>query len=314
MEERKKIVVICGPTASGKTKLSLLLAKKFNGEIISADSMQVYKGLDIGTAKVSLEEQQEAKHHLVDFLPPSQKYNVEIFTRLAAEKIMEISSEEKLPIIAGGTGLYIESLVNGITFTDQNDTSEIRKELAEALKEKGGQYMYNLLESIDGDYAKNVHPNNTVRVLRALELYKATGKTMTQQLENSHPIKKPYDELLIGISYISRENLYDNINKRVDSMISQGLLKEARYVYDNRNEFKNSAAAIGYKEFFPFFEQLQSLEACTEKLKQSSRNYAKRQLTWFNRMKNINWVYVDGTENYIEKALQLTENFVGGNN
>ena len=191
MEERKKIVVICGPTASGKTGLSLVLAKQFNGEIISADSMQVYKKLDIGTAKATEEEQSVAPHHLVDFLQPDEPYNVEIFTRLAKDKINEISGRNKLPIIAGGTGLYIESLVNGITFTDQPEDKSVRNMLENQLKENGKEWLYAQLVEIDPAYAANVHPNNAVRVIRALEIYHTTGVTMTQQIAASKPKEKP---------------------------------------------------------------------------------------------------------------------------
>jgi len=312
LEERKKIVVICGPTASGKTGLSLILAEKFNGEIISADSMQVYKNLDIGTAKATKEEQAVAKHHLVDFLEPDQPYNVEIFTRLAREKIEEISARGTLPIIAGGTGLYIESLVNGITFTDQPEGKAVRNLLEKQLEEKGKEWMYNQLVQIDPEYAATVHPNNAVRVVRALEIYHTTGVTMTQQIAASQPKEKPYDVLFLATGFKERSKLYENIEKRVDVMVEQGVLKEAEYVYKNKEKFINSAAAIGYKEFFPYFEGTQSLKECTDELKKASRHYAKRQLTWFNRMSNINWLYVDGAEDYKEKATKLTENFLNG--
>lgn len=312
MEERKKIVVICGPTASGKTGLSLILAEKFNGEIISADSMQVYKNLDIGTAKATKEEQAVAKHHLVDFLEPDQPYNVEIFTRLAREKIEEISARGTLPIIAGGTGLYIESLVNGITFTDQPEGKAVRNLLEKQLEEKGKEWMYNQLVQIDPEYAATVHPNNAVRVVRALEIYHTTGVTMTQQIAASQPKEKPYDVLFLATGFKERSKLYENIEKRVDVMVEQGVLKEAEYVYKNKEKFINSAAAIGYKEFFSYFEGTQSLKECTDELKKASRHYAKRQLTWFNRMSNINWLYVDGAEDYKEKATKLTENFLNG--
>ena len=313
MEERKKIVVICGPTASGKTGLSLSLGKRFSGEIISADSMQVYKNLDVGTAKATKEEQSVAPHHLVDFLEPDEPYNVEIFTRLAKEKISEISSRNKLPFVVGGTGLYIESLKNGITFTEQTSDKTVRKQLETQLEQCGKDYMYNKLVEIDPEYAASVHPNNAIRVMRALEIYYATGVTMTQQIANSRPQQKPYDALLIAITFKDRDKLYENINKRVDIMVENGVLAEAEYVYKNRDKFVNSAAAIGYKEFFPYFEGTQALAECIDTLKTSSRHYAKRQLTWFNRMKDINWVYVDGEHDYVQQAISLTENFLNGN-
>lgn len=310
MEERKKIIVICGPTASGKTGLSLVLADRFDGEIISADSMQVYKNLDIGTAKATKEEQSKAKHHLVDFLEPDEPYNVELFTRLAKEKIEDISGRGKLPIIAGGTGLYIESLVNGISFTDQPTDKTVRAELEKQLAEHGKEYMYQQLVDIDPEYAAGVHQNNTVRVIRALEIYYTTGVTMTQQIAASKPKEKPYDVLFLATGFKDRGKLYENIEKRVDIMVDSGVLAEAEYVYKNKGTFVNSAAAIGYKEFFPYFEGTQTLQQCVDELKKASRHYAKRQLTWFNRMENINWLYVDGEEDYKHTALTLTESFL----
>ncbi len=309
MEDKKKIIVVCGPTASGKTGLSILLAQQFNGEIISADSMQIYKNLDIGTAKATNEEQALATHHLVDIMEPEQPYNVQLFCSMAKEKIDEITSRGKLPIIAGGTGLYIESLINGIQFSEQEDNSRIKAQLQAELAEKGAEYMYNQLVEIDTDYAATVHPNNTVRVLRGIEIYRLTGKTMSRQLEDSKPAEKPYDCLLLGLNFSDRAKLYDNINHRVDLMMEQGILPEAEYVFKNKDVFKTSAAAIGYKEFFPYFTGESNLENCVEKLKQASRNYAKRQLTWFNRMKDINWLLID-KEDYKAGAIRLTGEFL----
>ena len=310
MADKKKIVVICGPTASGKTGLSLLLAQKFNGEIISADSMQVYRKLDIGTAKATPREQSVAPHHLVDILEPDQPYNVLQFVEMAAAAIDDITARGKLPVIAGGTGLYIESLINGIKFSDQPDNSRIKAELQQQLAEFGNEYMYNILKEIDPDYAQTVHPNNYVRVLRAIEIYRLTGHNMTWQLKNSRPAEKPYDVLLLGLKFEDRQKLYDNINYRVDIMMEEGILPEAEYVYNNRDSFKTCVSAIGYKEFFPYFDKESSLDECIDKLKQASRNYAKRQLTWFNRMKEINWLLID-KENYKEKAVEITEKFLG---
>lgn len=314
MEERKKIVVICGPTASGKTGLSIVLANRFNGEIISADSMQVYKNLDVGTAKATIEEQSAAKHHLVDFLQPCEEYNVEIFTRKAKEKIEEICGENKLPFIVGGTGLYIESLVNGITFTEQKSDKTVKNNLEKLLAENGKDWLYEKLVEIDPQYAKSVHPNNYVRVIRALEIFYTTGITMSQQIANSKPVQKPYDYLIIGLNFKERAKLYQNIDKRVDIMVQQGVLQEAEYVYKNKNTFINSSAAIGYKEFFPYFENEQSLQECIDVLKKSSRHYAKRQLTWFNRMKDVNWIYLDEDYNYKEKAISMVKEFLDGKN
>ncbi len=311
MADKKKIVVVCGPTASGKTGLSILLAQKFNGEIISADSMQIYKKLDVGTAKATPEEQSMAAHHLIDIMEPEQPYNVQIFCEMAKEKIDEITARGKVPIIAGGTGLYIESLINGIQFSQQEDNTRLKARLKTELEEKGAEYMYSQLESIDPEYARTVHPNNTVRVLRAIEIYRLTGKNMTYQLNNSRPAEKPYEYLILGLKYEDRAKLYENINIRVDKMLESNVLEEARYVFDNKDRFKTCVSAIGYKEFFPYFENVATVEECSHKLKQASRNYAKRQLTWFNRMKDINWLYIDKGD-YKAEAIMLTYKFLNG--
>ncbi len=308
MADKKKIIVICGPTASGKTGLSLFIADKFNGEIISADSMQIYRKLDIGTAKATKEEQSVAPHHLVDIMEPDQPYNVQMFVEMASKSINDISLRGKLPIITGGTGLYIESLINGIKFSDQPDNAHIKRQLRQELAENGKEYMYNILACIDPEYAKTVHPNNTVRVLRAIEIYRLTGHNMTWQLANSRPSEKPYDVLILGLNHSERQKLYDNINLRVDIMMKEGLLAEAEYVYKNKAVFKTCTSAIGYKEFFPYFDGISSLDECVDKLKQASRNYAKRQLTWFNRMADVNWLYID--EDYKSKAADMVKDFL----
>lgn len=310
MEGKQKIVVVCGPTASGKTGLSIELAKMFDGEIISADSMQIYRGLDIGTAKATREEQSQAVHHLVDIMEPDEPYSVNSFITMASDKVKDISMRKKLPVIAGGTGLYIESFLNGIHFSDQPDNEEMKHILRQELEENGIDYMYSILKSIDPEYAETVHPNNTTRVLRAIEIYRLTGHNMTYQRQNSRPSESPYDYLIIGLTNHDRQKLYDNINRRVDTMMSQGLLNEAEYVWKNKDRFKTCTAAIGYKEFFPYFENVDSLDNCVEKLKQASRNYAKRQLTWFNRMKEVKWLYIDEPD-YREQAVLLTKKFLG---
>ncbi len=310
MEDKKKIIVIAGPTASGKTGLSIYLANKFNGEIISADSMQVYKKLDVGTAKATKNEQESAVHHLIDILEPYEDYNVQKFTELASEKIDDIISRGKLPIIVGGTGLYIESLINGIKFTsEEKKDNSIKIELEEILKTKGREHLYRMLKEIDPDYASTVHPNNYVRVMRGIEIFKTTGKTMSYQLKNSTPREKPYKSCLIALTTKNRQSLYDKINLRVDLMISEGILEEAKYVFDNKESFKTSAAAIGYKEFFDYFNNDKTLEECVSLLKQFSRNYAKRQLTWFNRMKDISWIFTD-ENNALSASSELVSNFL----
>ncbi|MBR5521633.1 MAG: tRNA (adenosine(37)-N6)-dimethylallyltransferase MiaA [Oscillospiraceae bacterium] len=310
MEDKKKIIVVCGPTASGKTGLSLLIAKEFDGEIVSADSMQIYRNLDVGTAKATKEEQSVAPHHLIDVMDPSEPYNVQLFTEMAKKAIDDITSRGKVPVIVGGTGLYIESLINGIVFAEQEDNKEIKEQLQNELHLYGKEHMYSILKEIDPEYAETVHPNNTVRVIRGIEVYRLTGKNMSHQLACSRPEEKPYDYLLIGLNYRDRSKLYDNINLRVDLMMDQGVLNEAKYVFDNKNIFKTCVSAIGYKEFFPYFERTDTLERCIDKLKQASRNYAKRQLTWFNRMKDVHWLMIDECA-YKSHSLELVKNFLG---
>ncbi len=290
MADKADLLVICGPTATGKTKAAVNAAKHFNGEIICADSMQIYSELSVGTAKVTKEETQGVVHHIVDFLHPAQIFSVADYSKMAHECIKDITSRNKLPIMVGGTGQYIESVVKGITYSSQKTDAQIRSKLQYDLKNKGAEFLYARLCEIDSEYAKKIHINNHVRIIRALELYEQTGKTMTWQLKNSLPEQRPYNDVIIALNYEPRNFLYERINMRVDIMMKKGLLKEAKFVYDNKDTFITAAQAIGYKEFFDFFSGRCSIEECSEKLKQSSRNYAKRQLTWFKRMEKINWI------------------------
>ncbi|MEG2499555.1 MAG: tRNA (adenosine(37)-N6)-dimethylallyltransferase MiaA [Oscillospiraceae bacterium] len=306
MADKAKIplLVICGPTATGKTGVAIEMCKRLNGEVIGADSMQIYQNLNIGTAKPTCAEMQMAIHHLVDFLPPSKKLSVADYMQGANARIAEINGRGKLPIMVGGTGQYISSVVKGLHLTADKPDAALRQRLALQAETEGIQAIYNRLCEIDLMYAKTLHPNDKNRVLRAMELYLQTGITMSVQLENSVPSEKPYNDLIIGLTYSNRELLYENINKRVDIMVENGLLSEAKLVYENQNLYITAAQAIGYKELFPYFDGVMPLEECIIKLKQASRNYAKRQLTWFKRMDNINWITVD-TENAVEKILEL---------
>ena len=302
---KTKIVVIGGPTATGKTRLSVEIAKRFNGEIISADSMQIYKGLDIGTAKATSEEQQGIPHHLVDILSPEQRFSAADFVQRAQECIEQIASRGRLPVVVGGTGLYIESLVKGVQFTKEEFDPVLRQQLEQQAQNEGIEAMYAMLQDIDPEYAAKLHPNNAGRVLRAIELYRQTGITMTQQLKNSLPAQPPYDALLFALDCADRQTLYERINLRVDQMMQQGVEREARLVYEHRNEFTTAAQAIGYKEFFGYFENTQTLEQATELLKQATRKYAKRQLTWFRRMQDVHWL--DAEQDPFAQALPFIE-------
>lgn len=290
MADKAEIIVICGPTATGKTSVSVALAKMLSGEVISADSMQIYQGLRIGTAQPTKEEMQGVAHHLVDFLAPETVFSVADFVKLAAEKIEEITARGHVPIIAGGTGLYISSLVDGIRFTEDKSDPAVRERLQQRLQAEGIEPLYEALAAIDPDYAQKVHPNNHGRVLRALEIYEQTGETMTERLAKSKAKEKPYRALLIGLNTPERAQLYERIDRRVDLMLEQGILEEARTVYEHRDSYRTAAQAIGYKEFFPYFEGTAALPECAQALKQASRNYAKRQLTWFRRMEGITWL------------------------
>ena len=303
------VLAVVGPTATGKTALGVALAKRFGGEVISADSMQIYRGLDVGTAKVTAEETQGVPHHCVDFLPPEEVFSVADFTALAARLEQEISARGALPILVGGTGLYIQSFLEGIRFTEEKPSNGLREQLAAELEARGPEAMYAELLSVDPQAAAAIHPNNRVRVLRALEHYRATGRRLSEQKAASRPSQRPYRSLVLGLDFADRAQLYRRIDLRVDRMMEQGLLEEARLVYDHRDSYRTAAQAIGYKEFFPYFAEEAELAACVEKLKQASRNYAKRQLTWFRHMEGVVWIQADAPD-LLDEACRRTEEFL----
>ena len=311
---KTKVIVIVGPTASGKTALGIHIAKKFGGEVVSGDSMQIYEKMDIATAKPTKEEMNGIKHHLIGFVNPQKEYSVASFCEDAKKAVAEIVKNGKTPVIVGGTGLYIDSFINNITFLENSDSEKIREELYKELREFGVEKLYNELLTVDSEAAKKIHPNNEVKVVRALEIYRSTGKTLTEQNELSQQTESEYEPLYIGISYKDREKLYERINTRVDIMLKNGLLEEAKEFY-NEYASKTAVNAIGYKELKPFLDGEKSLEECVDHLKQSTRRYAKRQLTWFNRNEKINWVYPDNYENinllYLE-AEEMVKKFLKG--
>ena len=306
---KSRVIAVGGPTASGKTALSVGLAKAFGGEIINADSMQIYKNLDVGTAKPSIEERQGVPHYLLDFLPPETPYSVADFTAAADPLIQEITARGKLPLMVGGTGLYITSLLNGMAFAPEKTDPAIRARLQERAEAEGGAALYAELQSIDPDYAAQVHPNNLPRVIRALELYTATGRRMSEERVNARPAEPPYRSLCLCLTCRDRAVLYDRIERRVNLMVENGVLAEAKQVYDHRDTYRTAAQAIGYKEFFPYFEGTGSLDECTARLKQATRNYAKRQLTWFRRQNDAVWLYID-EENVLDRACELVREFL----
>ncbi len=288
------IIVIAGPTASGKTAVSIRLAKELDGEIVSADSMQIYKGLDIATAKPTKEEMQGIPHHLMSFVDNSEKFSVAQYLEKAREVIADIHQRGKMPIVVGGTGLYISSLVDNIIFDEISSDGEVRARLTKEAEEIGNEAMLQKLMEIDEETAKTLHPNNLTRIIRALEAYELSGLTMSELKRRSREEESPYNACMIGLNFRDRQKLYDRINLRVDKMAKEGMVEEAFEFY--KNERGNTVCqAIGYKELIPYFEGKATLDECLETLKRETRRYAKRQLTWFRRDERINWIYLDET-------------------
>lgn len=290
---KKKILAVVGATASGKTDMAISLAKEFDGEIVSADSMQIYKGMDIATAKPSKEEMQGIPHHLIDFLERDVSFSVADYVKLANEKISDIISRGKLPIIAGGTGLYIDSLLNNVKFSETKKDEEYCKSLEKFAEINGNDELYKILAETDPESAVSIHPNNLVRVIRALEVYHTTGRRLSELKAESRLEESPYDSFIIGLDYSKRDILYDRINRRVDIMLERGLVDEAGNLYLESGKMKTASNAIGYKELIPYFENVQSFDECVDKIKQETRHYAKRQLTWFRKNQKINWFLLD---------------------
>lgn len=282
---KNQVIVIVGPTAVGKTQLSIELAKKYNGEIISGDSMQIYKGLDIGTAKVTEEEKGSIPHHLIDEKQTSDSYDVSDFKKAASKKIEEISARGKLPIVIGGTGLYIESLLFDVSHGGDAEPDYLfREQMKEVAKKKGNDSLWNDLKAMDPQAAEKIHPNNVRRVIRALEVYHVTDQKFSVYQAERKKVNALYDSFIIGLN-TDRRLLYERINQRVDLMMEKDLIGEARWLWETVDKDKQSTKGIGYKEFFPYFEGKMELGETVAQIKQNSRRYAKRQLTWFrNRL------------------------------
>lgn len=308
---KPKILAVVGPTASGKTSLGVELAKKYNGEVISADSMQIYKGLDIASAKPTPEEMQGVPHHLIDFLDRDVSFSVSDYVSLANEKIRDVLSRGKLPVIVGGTGLYIDSLLENVKFSDGGSDEEYRAELYKTAQEKGNQFLYNKLLETDPVAAETIHMNNLVRVVRALEVFHVTGRRFSELKAESRLTDSPYDSLIIGLNFHDRQTLYDRINMRVDEMVKNGLVGEAESLWRTGGQ-KTASNAIGYKELIPYFENQMTLDECLDRIKQETRRYAKRQLTWFRKNTRIRWIFLDefNKKNEIsEKSQKTIENY-----
>ena len=305
---KQPIIVVLGPTASGKTALAVELAKLYNGEVISADSMQIYRGMDILTAKPTEEEKQGIRHHLMDFLEPETDFSVADYVKLANMAVDDISRRGKIPILTGGTGLYINSLIDNIKFDDTTGDKEYRERLLAIANEKGNRYLWERLLEVDEETALSVHENNISRVIRALEVFEKTGERLSEHKKSSRLEESRFEPAMIGLTFSDRQMLYDRINKRVDAMIDDGLVNEAKEIYYSRN-LNTAHQAIGYKELIPYFSGQASLEDCIEKIKMETRRYAKRQLTWFRRDKRINWIEVDKYEN-IEDILEKVKKYI----
>ena len=289
MNTKPKVIVICGPTASGKTSLSVELAKKCNGEIISADSMQIYKDMNIGTAKVTQEEMQGIKHYMIDIVYPTERYSVAEFKVQAEKTIEEILKKGKTPIIAGGTGLYINSLIYNIQYNDIKIDEEYRKYLEERVEKEGLQNLYEEAKKIDCEAMKSISQNDKKRILRVLEMYHQTGKTKTELEKESRKEEVKYDYKVYAINW-EREELYKRINKRVDIMIEQGLIKEVENILKKYNKFPTAMQGLGYKEVVEYLDKKITKEEMIEKIKMETRRYAKRQITWFKKIENVKWI------------------------
>ena len=285
--KKQPLVVLTGPTAVGKTELSISLAKQINGEIISADSMQVYTKMDIGTAKIKKEEMDGVKHYLIDVLDPSEDFNVVRFQTMAKQAMEEIYAKGKIPIVVGGTGFYIQALLNNINFDDNDADTSYREELEALVKEKGAEYLHNMLREVDEKSAEAIHMNNSKRVIRALEFYHQTGKRMSEHNEEESKKESAYNSAYFVLN-CDREVLYNRINKRIDLMVKEGLLEEVQALKEEGySRDLVSMQGLGYKEILAYLEGEISLDEAIYILKRDTRHFAKRQLTWFRREKEV---------------------------
>ena len=295
---KKSIIIIAGPTASGKTKTGIELSKKINGEIVSADSMQIYKYMNIGTAKPSIEEQNEIKHHMIDIIYPDESYSAAMYKEDASKVIDDICARNKVPIIVGGTGLYINSLIFDLDFSKAPEDIEYRNYLKNAASEYGNEYLHDMLKEHDPDSYTRLHVNDVKRVIRALEVYKVTGNTISNYKDNFKNTDSKYNYLFLGIN-MERQTLYSRINKRVDEMFENGLIDEVKKLksmgYDKNLQ---SMQAIGYKEVFDYLNDKFTLDETIDIIKRGTRRYAKRQLTWFNHQENIKWFNIDEYDSF----------------
>ena len=304
----KNLVVITGPTAVGKTDISIKLAKEINGEIISADSIQVYKGLDIGSAKITTEEMDGVKHHLIDVLEPTDEFDIYTFKTMAEEAINEIYENGKVPIIVGGTGFYIQSVLYDVDFEETEVNMDYRKELEELVSTYGNEYVHKMLEDVDPEYAAGIHPNNLKRVIRALEFYKENNVPLSEHNAEQRENNSPYNFAYYVLND-DREVLYDRINKRVDKMFDEGLVDEVKGLKDTGlNESNQCMQGIGYKEVLDYLNGNISLDETKDLIKKNTRHFAKRQLTWFRREKVVEMIDYRDFDRDTDKVLEFMLN------
>ena len=312
MDKKIPVIAVIGPTASGKTGLAVRIAKKFGGEVVSADSMQIYSELTIGTAKPTEEEMNGIAHHLVGHKSIDDEYSVVNYVDEAKAAINEIYSRGKVPVLCGGTGLYVDSLLSNTEFSEIKSDPKVRAELFDFIEKNGNEALFEKLKEIDSESADKTHANNVLRVVRAMEVYKVTGKTMSEHQKESHPKPSDYEVCYIGTNFADRDKLYARIEQRIDEMLDEGVENEARFLFEHEGTC-TAAQAIGYKEFYPYFKNEMSMEEAISVLKKETRHYAKRQLTWFRRNGNINWLCWDefsSKEELYEKAFEIIEEFL----
>lgn len=309
--DKPRVLAVVGPTASGKTWLGVQLAKLYGGEVISADSMQIYKGMDIASAKPSEEEKEGIPHHLMDFLNMDVPFSAADYVKLAKEKIEEVLSRGKLPVIVGGTGLYVDSLLENVKFSEGGSDEAYREELMAFAREQGAEALHARLAETDSEAAAAIHPNNIIRVVRALEVCHVTGRRFSELKAESRTEESPYNSLILGLNYEDRAVLYRRIDFRVEEMVKNGLIEEARELWE-RGGMRTSANAIGYKELIPYFTGEMPLEECVAKIQQETRRYAKRQLTWFRKNDRIKWIILgefDKKTEILEKSQKCIANY-----
>ena len=305
----KKIVVICGPTASGKTALSIALAKAFDGEVVSADSMQIYRRMDIGTAKPTKQEMDGVPHHMLDVAEPGEAYSVSRYVEEATACVEDILARGKLPIVCGGTGLYIDGLIRGTDYQPAGTDNGIREQLEGEWEAQGAEEMMARLAAVDPDSAARLHLSDKRRILRALEVYLATGETITVHNARTKEIPPRYEAVMIGLNTEPRQILYDRIDRRVGVMLEQGLLQEVQSLLEDGLLEGTAAQAIGYKELLAYFRGEMTLETAADLIRQKSRNYAKRQLTWFRRDERVKWIVYNAPE-AAQAVLQEATNYL----